>query len=57
MNQIHQQNNENYNTSPPRATFSCHQLKVKSVRFEDPYDRINIMDNTHDDTHLIDARE
>ena len=30
---------------------------MNSVRFEDPYDHINPMDNTHDYTHLIDTQE
>ena len=28
-----------------------------SVRFEDPYDHINPMENTHEDIHLIDTQE
>ena len=30
---------------------------MNSDRFEDPYGRTNTMDNTNDDTHLIDAHD
>ena len=51
-------NNKNTDTSsisPPRATISCHWPKVNSVCFEDPYDHINDMNNTHDYTHILDT--
>ena len=41
------------NTYPPKTIITHHQPKVKSVRFEDPYDHINLMDNTHEETHPI----
>ena len=31
--------------------------KVNSVRFDEPYDHINHMENTHKDTHTIDTQE
>ena len=66
IEQLHQNNNKNglrpkeskknIDTSrlaPPKATIYCHKPKVNSVRFEDPCDHINNMDNANDDTHLI----
>ena len=32
-------------TAPPQATIDRHRPKVKSFRFEDPYEHINPMDN------------
>ena len=52
--------NKNTDTSrsvPPKAIFARHRPKVKSVCFEYPYENINYMNNTNDDTHLIDAYE
>ena len=40
---------------PPKATTAHNQQKVNYVRFEDWYDQINTMDNTRDDTCLIDS--
>ena len=47
-----------YNTypSPTQATISLPFPKVISVRFEYPYDHINPMENTHEDTNLIDTQ-
>ena len=49
-------NTDKYNSDPPQDTIYHHQPKVNSVRFEDPYDHINPMENTHEDTHLIDIK-
>ena len=43
--------------SPPKATIDFHKPKLKSFRFEAPYDHINPIDNTNYYTHLIDAHE
>ena len=40
------------NTAPPQATISRPLQKVNSVRFEDPYNHINPMEN-----HLFDTQE
>ena len=50
-------NTDKSNTDPPRATIARHRPKVNSVCFEDPYNHINPMENTHEDTHLIDTQE
>ena len=42
---------------PPKTTNSCHQPKINSVCFEEPYEQINPMDNKNDNTHLIDSHE
>ena len=44
------------NTGPPQATISRPFPKVNSVHFYDPYGHINHMENTHEDTHLIDTQ-
>ena len=44
------------NTGPPQDTVSFTFTKVISVRFECTYYHINLMDNTHKDTHLIDKQ-
>ena len=44
------------NIGSPQATISCLHSKVNSVHFEDPYDHINPMYNTNEDTHLIDTQ-
>ena len=31
--------------------------KANSFRFDDPYEHIHHMENTHEDTYLIDAQE
>ena len=41
-------NTDKSNTDPPQDKISCHQPKVNSVRFEDPYEHINPTENTHD---------
>ena len=45
------------NTAPQQAIISLHIPKVNSFLFEDPYDHINPMENTHEDTHLINTTE
>ena len=45
------------NTGPPQATIYRPHQKVKAVCFDDPYDHINPMENTHEDNHLIDTQE
>ena len=45
------------NKGPNQATIACPRPKVNSVCFEYLYDHINRMDNTHEDTHLIDTQE
>ena len=45
------------NIDPLRATISCTLPKVNLVQFEDPYDHINPMENTHEYTNLIDTQE
>ena len=45
------------NTDPHQDTISCPRPKLNSVHFEDPYEHINPMENTHEDTHLIDTQE
>ena len=42
---------------PTKDKIACHQPKVKSLCFEDPYKHINSMYNTPDNTQLIDANE
>ena len=50
-------NTDTSNTAPHKAKIDCHKPKVKSLQFEEPYDHINPMENTHDDTHLIDTHK
>ena len=50
-------NNDTSNTAPTQSTIDDHWPKANSVRFEDLYDHINPMDNTHEDTHLMDTKE
>ena len=45
------------NTGPPQDTIYCPRPKVNSFYFDDPYDHICHMENTHEDTHLIDTKE
>ena len=45
------------NTVPLQDTIYRPRLKANSVRFYDPYENINPMENTHEDNHLIDAQE
>ena len=52
--------NRNIDTSisgPSKYTLVRHKPKVNLVRFFDPYDHINPMDNTNDETHLVDTNE
>ena len=44
----------NKNTDPTQSTIARHQPKSNSLGFEEPYDHINTMENTHDETHIID---
>ena len=53
MTQRVKKNTDTSNTAPTKAKIDCHSPKLNLVRFEDPYNHINGMDNTHDDTHLI----
>ena len=46
-----------YNTAPPQDTIAQNWLKLNSVRFEEPYEHINPMDNTHEDIHIIGTQE
>ena len=42
--------NNNIDTSSsdtPKDTIACRRRKVNSVHFEDPYDHINLMENTN----------
>ena len=48
-------NTDTSNTAPPQATIGRHLSKVNSIRFKDPYDHINPMENTHEDTHPLDT--
>ena len=48
-------NTDTSNTDPTQDTIDCNWPKVNSVRFEYLYDHINPMENTHDDTHLLDT--
>ena len=41
------------NTCPTQAKFARPRPKMNSVQFDDPYDRINPTENTHEYTHLI----
>ena len=50
-------NTDAFNAAPPQDSIVCHQPKVNAVRFEDPYEHINPMDNIHEDTHIIDTQE
>ena len=43
------------NTSLPQAIIACNKPKLNSVRFEDPYDHINPMENNYDKTHILDT--
>ena len=42
---------------PPTAIIACHQPKINSVRFEDPHNQINPIENTNNDTQIIDSHE
>ena len=46
-----------YSSAHPKAKISRHGPKINSVLFEYPYYQINPMENTNDDTQLIDAHE
>ena len=48
-------NTDTSKTTPLQATIDLHEPKVNSVHFEDPYENINSMYNTHDETHLLDT--
>ena len=50
-------NKDTSNTSTNLDKISSHRLKVNSICFEDPYDHINHVDNTHEYDHLIDTQE
>ena len=50
-------NTDTSNTAPTQDTIALHQPRVNSVRFGDPYDHTKPMENTHEDTHLIDTQE
>ena len=41
-------NTDTYNTSTPQDTIYFHWPKVNSVRFEEPYEYINPMSNSHE---------
>ena len=43
------------NTGPLQATIYPPCPKLNSVFFDDPYEHINPMENTHEDTHPIDT--
>ena len=52
--------NKNIDTSisaPRKATLARNKRKLNSVQFVDPYDHVNLMENTNDDTHLVDSNE
>ena len=52
--------NKDTDTSRPdrtKSTIDRHQTKINSVRFEDPNNQINTMDNTNDGTQIIYAHE
>ena len=52
--------NNNIDTSssaPPKATIVCHKPKVNLVLFVDPYNHINLGENTNDNTNLIGEHE
>ena len=50
--------NTNISSSyPHKAKIACRQPKVKLFRSEDPYDKINPMENTNYDTHIINVNE
>ena len=46
-------NTDTYSTDPTQSKIARHRPKTNSAFFEDPYDQINTMYNTHDDTQLI----
>ena len=46
-------NTDMSNTYPPQDTTAWHWTKFKSVRFEDPYEHINPMENANYVTHLL----
>ena len=50
-------NTDTPKTDPSKATISQYLQKSNPVRFSDPYDHINPMDNTHDETHILDTQE
>ena len=50
-------NTDTSNTALSQDTIDFHPPKVNSVCFEEPYDHINRIWNTHDYTHIIDAKE
>ena len=45
------------NRVPPQDKMSRPHPNVNSVCFDDPYDYIHHIENTHEDTHLIDTQE
>ena len=45
------------NTRPLQYKISLSRPKINSVRFDDPYEHIHHMENTHEYTHLIDTQE
>ena len=44
-------------SAPPKDKITRNQPKINSVRFEYPHDQINPMENTNDDTQLIDLNK
>ena len=46
----------NKKTGPPQATIATPRSKFNSVLFYDPYDHIQHMEHTHEDTQLIDTQ-
>ena len=47
--------NKYTDTATRQDKISHHLSKVNSVYLEDPYDHINPMDNTHNDTYFLDT--
>ena len=44
-------------SGPPKSTFQCHQPKLNSFHFNNPYDSINTKYNTNEPTPLVNATD
>ena len=49
-------NTDTFTTAPPKDKIYLIWPKVNSFHFEEPNDHVNPMENTHDDTLLIDTQ-
>ena len=51
------ENTDTSNTAPPQAKIDRRWPEVKSFRFEDVYDHTIPMENTHEESNIIDTQE